>query len=424
MNQANKLIIEPFPQKIAEISELLSRLSQEEQYIEANRRNRNVRRQHKRQAENLRQQLLAQADYSLVYNYLEATSLADKDAFRTTWQNNLPPIENQGWIEVIQNYPLDLTPLPFGSFHIQFEFTLLKPYISRDDNDFYIIDNPIVRDKVFRYPMVRPTAWKGALRHALWQLEHDEEDNDQIQRLFGSANDEDDSGKRGRLYFYPSFFTQTGLEILNPHDRERRVGKNPILIESVPQDAAATFTLLYTPLDCIGGDKSETRRQTFADLELVAQGLEAMFTVYGFGAKTSSGYGVAGEDVAGKLELNYPDPDFVAPQRPSAPTLPKAVASFRQKYGDKYPDEAFQEKPKAWRKQHGATNKERGAYKKARKAYRRYRKEEDQYTKALAAWEKEMQKPRPQQTERAFQSFSMLHERIEQLTQSFRGEEK
>ena len=94
MNQAIKSFIEPFPHKIAEISELLFSLSQEEQAIEANRRNKNVRQQYERRAESLRRQLLAQADYSLMYNYMEATGIADKNAFRTTWQQNLSPVEN------------------------------------------------------------------------------------------------------------------------------------------------------------------------------------------------------------------------------------------------------------------------------------------------------------------------------------------
>lgn len=327
MNQANKQIIEPFPHKIAEISQLLSDLSQQEQSIESNRRNREARQQHERQAENLRQQLLAQADYSLVYNYMEATSIADKNAFRTTWQQNFPSDENKGWLEFVHSYSLDLASLPFGSFYIQFKFKLLKPYISRDDNQFYIVDNPIVRDKVFRYPMVRPTAWKGSLRHALWQLGYQEEDKGnrgkQIKRLFGNANDEKsdenkqdenklDDKKSGRLYFYPTFFTQTSLEIINPHDRQRRVGKNPILIESVPIGATGTFTLLYTPPDRIGRNEAKTRQQVFDDLQLVAAGLQALFTLYGFGAKTSSGFGLASDVVEnGRLTLSIPEVVFL-----------------------------------------------------------------------------------------------------------------
>lgn len=328
MNQTIKSFIEPFPHKIAEIGDLLSSLSQKEQ-------------QHEHQAENLRQKLLAQADCSLVYNYMEATGIADKNAFRATWQQNLSPVENTDWLEFVQSYSLDLVSLPFGSFYIQFAFKLLKPYISRDDNQFYIVDNPIVREKVFRYPMVRSTAWKGSLRHALWQLGYQQED-EHIKRLFGTASDDQpEEGNRGRFYFYPTFFTQTSLEVINPHDRERGVGKNPILIESVPIGATGTFSLLYTPLDRIGKEKADPAKnlksqpeETADDLELVVKGLEALFTVYGFGAKTSSGFGLAdgaicdGAIVVGGLAYESESPTSeTAPPAPPQPALPRYLVT-------------------------------------------------------------------------------------------------
>ncbi|MCE7984168.1 MAG: hypothetical protein DYG89_23585 [Caldilinea sp. CFX5] len=197
---------------------------------------------------------------------------------------------------------LDLTMLPAYTFALQFTFTLAQPYLSKDDNPFYIIDNPIVRDKVFQLPLVRPSSWKGSLRHALWQQGHqhdgDTRQDSQIQRLFGDATDDDERGQSGRLIFYPTFFTKTSLEIINPHDRTRRVGKNPILLESVPAGATGTFTSLYAPFDRIGEDEAETRHQVAADLALLAQGIRAMFTLYGFGAKTSSGFGLAETEFA------------------------------------------------------------------------------------------------------------------------------
>ena len=253
------------------------------------------------------------------YQVLVATGHKDDkdtvaDALRSAWAGERLKVDLDEFRDFLKS-PLfdDLSCLPFGSFYIQFKFKLLSPYISRDDNPFYIVDNPIVREKVFHLPMVRPTALKGSLRHALWQLGYQNE-YQQIKRLFGTANDEQQElGNNGRLYFYPSFFTQTGMEVINPHDRKTRVGKNPILIESVPIGAEATFTLLYTPLDLIGKEENETRRQVLADLKLVAEGLLALFAVYGFGAKTSSGFGVANDAVEnGSLVLNWPG--FVFPK--------------------------------------------------------------------------------------------------------------
>ena len=128
------------------------------------------------------------------YHVLVATGHKDdKDTggntLRSKWAQKRLKVQMDPLPEFIQPPSVDLSRLPLGSCFIQFEFTLLKPYISRDDNSFYIVDNPIVRDKVFRYPMVRPTAWKGSLSHALWQLGVQAGD-EQIRRLFGTANDE------------------------------------------------------------------------------------------------------------------------------------------------------------------------------------------------------------------------------------------
>ncbi|ACD90010.1 protein of unknown function DUF324 [Chlorobium limicola DSM 245] len=318
MNQTFKSFVEPFPHTISEISELLSNLSQAEQAIKVNKRNKEVRQQYENQAKDLHRQLLTHKDCSLIYNYMEATGIADKDTFRSTWAREKLKVDSDELPDFLKPPLLDdLSCLPVGSFYIQFKFTLLKPYISRDDNAFYLVDNSIVREKVFRFPMVRSTAWKGSLRHALWQMDgyqKEDQQDQQIKRLFGTANDEQpEEGNSGRFYFYPSFFTLNSLEVINPHGRKTRVGTTPILFESVPIGAEATFTLLYSPLDRIGREDVETRQQVIADLKLVAEGLRALFIVYGFGAKTSSGFGLANDAIEnGSLILNLPS--FVFPQ--------------------------------------------------------------------------------------------------------------
>ncbi len=192
--------------------------------------------------------------------------------------------------------------LPSYSFWLRLTFTLAQPYISRGDNLFYIIDNPIPRDKIYRLPVIRATHWKGILCSALWQLGYDKKDDLQIKRLFGEASD--DHCRSGRLYFYPTFFTTTGLEIINPHDRKRRVGKNPILFESVPRNTCGTFTILYVPTDLI--EKSgNLAREIASDLQLLIAALRFMFCDYGFSAKRSSGYGLAEEKIEdGALQVH------------------------------------------------------------------------------------------------------------------------
>ena len=265
----------------------------------------------------------------------------------------------------------ELVLLPFGTFALHFTFTLTSPYLSKDDTALHLLDNPMKKEWLFKLPYVASTQWKGTLQATMvkqlvewWQGLGEAEQSQRMQRkqfvaqriqltrLFGTeientrrylvqCGDEklDRWYKRyvrrflsstgflaGRLYFYPTFFDQLSLEVINPHDRETGAGKLPIYFEAVPAGASASFTLLYTPLDRVGEDATETRRQVFADLQLLAEGLESLFTVYGFGAKTSSGFGLADSAVEGGiLTLNLPDIVF-----------PQIRASQVQKPDDEY----------------------------------------------------------------------------------------
>jgi len=227
------------------------------------------------------------------------------------------------WQPIARPEP-DLTLLPECSFSVRFTFTLAQPYLSKDDNPFCIIDNPIVRDRVFRLPLVRPSGWKGNLSAALRQLGRSEADA-AWQRLLGRApvGADEANAHAGRLTFYPTFFTETGLEIINPHDRVTRVGQDPILMECVPRGAEGTFTLLYTPFGVSEAEKTgEARAQLIEDLPLLAEGLRALFRHYGFSAKRTSGYGLAEERVReGRLALHLHRPSRTAPA-PAATAQP------------------------------------------------------------------------------------------------------
>ncbi|RLC90207.1 MAG: hypothetical protein DRI37_02030 [Chloroflexi bacterium] len=368
-------------QALGKVSTLIEQLTEQERLVEKAKRERNKdeRKQAERKVQSLHSDLLKQTDASLVYLYLKATETASDVDFRSEWQKGAPrvdalaPLKRWGIESLYKAYwatpTPDLTILPPYSFSLRFTFKLAQPYLSKDDNAFYIVDNPIVRDKVLRLPLVRPSGWKGALRAALVRElasdfisgKRDEEVYVQMRlqlyRLFGNEKDcvanflnrawaqqrvgsrpenesqrekweqrfqkaltdvaegferklrdlgyriDDVEGFQGRLHFYPTYFTQIGLEVLNPHPRATGAGTNPILFECVPQGAEGTFTLLYVPLD--GADAGES----LADLATVAEGVQAMMTLYGFGAKTSSGFGLAEEEVKkGALAVAMADP--------------------------------------------------------------------------------------------------------------------
>jgi CRISPR-associated protein Cmr2 len=233
----------------------------------------------------------------------------------------------------------DISIFPADSWALKFKFTLRKPYISRDDTDFYILDNPVKKEKVFKVPYVAPSQWKGALRSAmvlelikdsplpedfaqrrfrmavLFGDEKGEEPGsikglakyldekgggeaaDQYRQLvkqcFNGDPDESLPHHKGVLHFYPTYFDQIGLGVINPHQRDTGAGKLPIYFECVPDGAEGNFTLLYVPLRGPELSDEDAKKQASQDLEVVAEGIRAMMILYGFGAKTSSGFGVA-----------------------------------------------------------------------------------------------------------------------------------
>ena len=224
--------------------------------------------------------------------------------------------EREGLMETLGLRPElpDFSILPCGSWGFSFTFKLKKPYISRDDIDFYIIDNPVKKEWVFKLPYVAPSQWKGSLRHAAWDLGWDNEKDEQIIRIFGAPKEdgEDTAGSRGRLQCYPTFFPDIGMEIINRHDRQSGAGDKPVRIECVPENTEGRLVMLYVPFDSIGKPEKDVKKDAAADLELVARCTCAMLTQIGIGAKTSSGFGTALKEVKfGVLKFRgEPDDDI------------------------------------------------------------------------------------------------------------------
>ncbi len=224
------------------------------------------------------------------------------------------------FFEIFRVPKIDTSLLPPYSVFLQFKFTLATPYISRDDEAFYIHENPVRKDKVFKVPMVSGSSWKGNMRWVMRKnaglIDEDPktEDNKEIIRLFGNEKGNKEEFKRGRLNFYPTFFDQIGLEVINPHNRNTKAGKNPLYIESVPVDADGIFSLLYVPFDLMGRQEGEVKKAVAKDLELICTAIKEMMLTYGFSAKKSSGFGVVKDKLdSGQLNIkgmDLPKKDF------------------------------------------------------------------------------------------------------------------
>ena len=202
---------------------------------------------------------------------------------------------------------IDLNLFPVGSWLLQINFILAKPYISKDDEAFYIIDNPVKKEKVFRVPYVSASTWKGNLREALrlnFELKSEGKDEDEKIRLrkdedektrllMGNERNAEEKFRAGRLHFFPTYFDQIDLEVINPHERISGAGKLPIYLEVVPKDSKGTFRLLYVPFDQLH-ESDETRCQhAWALLAELQEAMKFLLLDLGIAAKKSSGFGVA-----------------------------------------------------------------------------------------------------------------------------------
>jgi CRISPR-associated protein Cmr2 len=182
-------------------------------------------------------------------------------------------------------------------------FRLQTSWFSKDDLPFHVLDNPVHRDRAFGAPFMPASSWKGLLRWAARMrsglLAYLESNGNQLQgwkdsaeiiHLFGNERDEDSHFQRGALAFRPTWFDNVGCEVINPHDRAKKAGRNPILYEVVPPGATGELRLLYAPSPGSAASDGVKRVDT---LLLLLDALEVLVTEYGFSAKRTSGWGIA-----------------------------------------------------------------------------------------------------------------------------------
>jgi len=122
-------------------------------------------------------------------NYLKTTS-----KILSFDNDTLKRIQNISGIITEENNIKNLVEkLPKYSFTVWVKFKLLEPYFSRDDDEFYIIQNPILKETVFKVPMVRGSSWKGALAGTFKKLLNNNSEKSKIiesyLRIFGAGSE-------------------------------------------------------------------------------------------------------------------------------------------------------------------------------------------------------------------------------------------
>jgi len=248
-------------------------------------------------------------------------------------------------VQDVQEYTRKLLP---GSFVITADIKLKSPYFSQDDDNFVIVDNPVLKEHVFKVPMIRGSSWKGALASAAKKLvREDLKCFPQFARIWGLGSSEYrdliDSLKenhrkkaidaaisfalfelglnldkkyidiikdnplnflkqlsedltdflqphKGRAVFYPTFFNKISYEVINPHDRKKRAGINPINYEIVPEGSQGKLQIIYIPYDAVLSKSEVLKEQVEKDLSFLCKVIE-MTEEKGIGAKTKLGWG-------------------------------------------------------------------------------------------------------------------------------------
>jgi CRISPR-associated protein Cmr2 len=182
-------------------------------------------------------------------------------------------------------------------------FALERPWYSKDDRPFHVLDNPVRKDRVFGLPYLAAASWKGLLRWACRMqaglLDYLERHGGKfdgwpepawVAHLFGNESGDGEDFQRGALAFYPSWFSRIGVEVINPHSRRVRAGTQPIAYEVVPAGTEGTLRLLYVPLPSTA---ARNRVKSGEAIEHLLEAIEALLTTYGISAKRTVGWGTA-----------------------------------------------------------------------------------------------------------------------------------
>ncbi len=211
--------------------------------------------------------------------------------------------------------PVNIAVLPAFSAALTLRFRLLTPLLTRDDDSFYLFDNPVRKDHVFGVPFLAAASVKGLAADAFqrgfphgsaWtELGRDDQartmryrqDTAAAKRLFGVASDDpqDFASAAGRLHFSPVWFSHVQYLVMNRTRTDGSgIGTQPIQFEAVapvtekgkPVQAEISF-FYFNPAGANDSDEATAR----ADLACLLGALAAWWPALGLGAKRLAGYG-------------------------------------------------------------------------------------------------------------------------------------
>jgi hypothetical protein len=205
--------------------------------------------------------------------------------------------------------------LPSYSATLSLKFRLLTPLLTRDDNPFYLFDNPVRKDPIFGLPHLSAAGVKGLAADAYqrafpgsvpWKQRvgenakdaertlHFRREDPYALRLFGLADDGADDGGNGaaagRVHFSPIWFNHVQYLVMNPQDPATGKGTQPIQFEAIAP-TQANGRPVEAELQLFYFNPGEAEATVRADLARFLASLASWWPVFGLGAKRLAGYG-------------------------------------------------------------------------------------------------------------------------------------
>ena len=190
-----------------------------------------------------------------------------------------------------------------GKLYIQSQLTVLTGLHIGAGSDFApigAVDSPFIRDPFTKQPIIPGSSVKGKIRTLLakslspsYILNKIEEDDERIQRLFGSAAK--DGARPARLQFFDMKMTADSVRQFDAMELDTYIGEvkfensidrltataNPRQIERVPAGTAFQFQLVYN---------IESPEELIEDMQILADGFKLLQMDY-LGGHGSRGYG-------------------------------------------------------------------------------------------------------------------------------------
>ncbi len=252
-----------------------------------------------------------------------------------------------------------LAAFPVYSARLLLRFRLLTPLLTKDDDPFYLFDNPVRKDHILGLPYLSAASLKGLAVDAYQRAFNDPEhwttlgENDPARthafrladpyalRLFGLADDGvirdegRDHSQAGRLHVSPVWFQKMQLLVMNPNEPKSATGSLPIQFESIAPHQEGLLELVYfNP----AGTKDSGLTTVRADLARLLAALGAWWPTLGLGAKRLAGYGAIEPQEVVLQALGWPDLDpyrdkMTAPDK-AAPTPKAEPPSYAAEYVD------------------------------------------------------------------------------------------